>query len=454
MPGGHTLGFYSFILTIHIPFEGHRVKHWSVAMKATVYWTDNTPRPEDISISELPKKVEVAIIGTGYTGLNAALALSNEGVNVAVLEQETIGWGGSSRNGGLFAPDISAGMRTIEGCYGLEIAHSLWHWSLEACDYVAQIIATEAIDCDFQRSGQVHLACKPAHLEALRQYSEYIARRYSYKGQHIVERTDLQDEIDSPLFYGGVVEKNAGGLDPAKYVFGLARAAARHGALLVEKARVEDIRRQNGNFTINTSLGELKAKEVLLATNGYTTNLVPQVRYGILPVVTAILVTEPLPPEMQQQLSPKNRVFYSSRKFLDYFHLTADGRMMLGGLRKLSGNFNATNIARDLYARLIEIFPQLVGTPITHVWSGYAGFTFDKVPHIGRINGIHYAYGYSGHGVAAASYLGYEVGQLIAGERESSHFLQIAHPRYFFALFSEQYLPLVTLWHRFLDRFT
>ncbi len=423
-------------------------------MKNINYWTENTPRPEDLPTQDLPPKADVTIVGRGYTGLNAAIELAKSGVSVVVLEQETIGWGGSSRNGGLFSPDIAGGMSKIEKRYGKDAAQFFWRWSVAACDHVERIVTEEGIKCDFHRDGQIQLAYKPSHFISAKGYMSYLTEGYGYSGQRAVEPGELNTEIGSGSYYGGILDESGGGADPAKYVFGLAQTASRHGARLVERAKVKNIERNNGVFRLSTSKGAIESKEVLLATNGYTSHLVPKARYGIFPITSCIILTEPLSLELQQELSPNNRVFYDSKRLVNYFRLTADGRMLFGGRKSSSEDSNTDKSAQRIHRRMLEVYPQLKGIPITHTWSGYIGYTFDKMPHIGRINGIHYAYGYCGHGLAAASYMGVEAAKLISGQQESSPFMEVPHPRYFFASFEKLFLPLGSIWYGFLDRYT
>ena len=423
-------------------------------MKNINYWTENTLRPEDLPTQDLPPKADVTIVGSGYTGLNAAIELAKGGASVVVLDQETIGWGGSSRNGGLFSPDIAGGMSKIEKRYGNDAAKFFWQWSIDACDHVEKIVTEEGIECDFHRNGQIYLAYKPSHFISAKGYMSYLTEGYGYSGQRVVEPAELNTEIGSGSYYGGILDESGGGADPAKYVFGLAQTASRHGAMLVENAKVTSIARNNNAFQIATSKGTIETKEVLLATNGYTSHLVPKARYGIFPIASCIILTEPLSPELQSELSPNNRVFYDSKRLLNYFRLTADGRMLFGGRKSSSEDSNSDISAQRIHRRLLVVYPQLTGIPITHTWSGYIGYTFDKMPHIGCINGIHYAYGYCGHGLAAASYMGIEAAKLISGQQQSSPFLEIPHPRYFFASFEKLFLPLGSLWYGFLDRYT
>ncbi len=421
-------------------------------MKNINYWIEKTPRPEGLATNELPTKVDVVIVGSGYTGLNAAIELAKSGTNVAVLEQETIGWGGSSRNGGLFAPDFSVGIQTIEKRYGREMAGAFWKWSLDALIYVEELISNEEIGCDYTKNGQIHLAYKPDHFTDAQRYLSYLAENFDYTGQRAIGPAELRNEIGTDSYFGGILEELAGGADPAKYVFGLAGVAIRNGAKLVERARVSNIRRRDGGFRVSTSKGPVESKEVLLATSGYTSHLLPKARFGIFPIASCIILTEPLSPELQREISPNNRVFYDSKRLLNYFRLTADGRLLFGGRKSSAEDSNLAGSVRRIHRRMLEVFPQLRDTPISHTWSGYVGYTFDKMPHFGRINGVHYAYGYCGHGLVAASYMGVEAAKVISGQQESSPFLEIHHPRYFFASFEKFFLPLGSLWYGFLDR--
>jgi glycine/D-amino acid oxidase-like deaminating enzyme len=423
-------------------------------MKNLNYWVNNTPRPEGIISEEMPSTVDVAIVGSGYTGLNAAIELVKNGASVAVLDQGTLGFGGSSRNGGIFSPDLKSGMQSIENRYGMETAKVFWQWSLDASQYVENTISSEGIVCDYQQDGQVYLAIKAEHFTAAQRYMDYLAKNFGYTGQRAIGPSEIRDEIGSDSFYAGIFEAFAGGVDPAKYVFGLAKLAAMHGAQLIEHAKVTKVERLNSGFHLIASKGHIQADEVLLATNGYTTHLVPQARFGIFPIASCIILTEPLPESLQREISPSNRVYYDSKRLLNYFRLTADGRLLFGGRKSTAENTNLERSARRIHRRMLQVFPQLLGVCVTHTWSGYVGYTFDHMPHIGRINGIHYAYGYCGHGVIASSYMGVEVAKLISGEKESSPFLEIDHPRFFGASFEKIFLPLGSVWFRFLDRYT
>lgn len=423
-------------------------------MKTIPLWTDQFPRPASLPVGPLPEKVDVAIIGSGYTGLNAALVLAGSGAQVTVLEQETIGWGASSRNGSMLTTGLKSPLTQVMRRYGLETARYFWKWSLDAIDHVERVITREGIACDFYRPGHAYLAYKPHHYDKIKAYAELLAQQFNYQGFQLVDPQDLQAEIGSQAYFGAMTEDCSGLLQPAKYVFGLAAAAARKGVGLVEKCQVTGISRRGCGFELHTSQGVLTAKEVLLATNGYTTNLAPRIRQGIFPVGSYIIVTEPLPVDLQAELSPKKRAFFDSKRFLNYFCLTPDGRMLFGGRTNLSTNLDLTVSADILHKQMLRVFPQLEGTPLTHSWTGKLGVSFDQMPHIGRVNGVYYAYGYSGHGVSIASYLGYEVGRLIAGLVSTSAFMDIPQPRFLLASLDKLYLPFVSAYFRLEDYFS
>ncbi len=322
---------------------------------------------------------------------------------------------------------------------------------LNAVDYVELIIDQEAIDCDFVRQGNLFLAAKPAHFEAMRASLREIEQDFGYHESVMLSKTELADEIGSRVYHGGRLDAYGGGLDPAKFTFGLAFAATRYGAKMVEKAQVMGVKRIKGGFLLSTGKGQVAAREVVVATNGYTTGVFHGIRRGVFPGGSYIIVTEPLPLELQDELSPNNRMFEDTKNFLDYFRLTADGRALLGGRSSLSTELDLHKNAAILHKRLLRIWPQLKGYEITHSWTGKLGLSFDMMPHAGQLNGLWFANGYFGHGLSIGSYLGHEIGQIISGQKENSLIMEIKQPRYFFATMDKAFLPLVTLYYRIMD---
>ncbi|MFN2105103.1 MAG: NAD(P)/FAD-dependent oxidoreductase [Candidatus Promineifilaceae bacterium] len=421
-------------------------------MKTTPFWTDDFPRPSDLPLAEeLPERVDVAIIGSGYTGLSAALVLAKSGASVAVLERETMGWGASSRNGGMTMPGLKQGMPQVIDKYGPEIGRTLWQASIDAIYLIDRLVKEEQIDCHWQIDGYMALAAKPSHFENMKKKKAWFADQLGYTDLRLVSPNEIRSEIGTAAYYGGLVGELGAGLHPAKYVFGLARAAARRGIHLCEHAGVTALEKQNGAFRLNTARGPLFAAEVVLATNGYTDRLVPACKPKLFPVGSYPIVTEPLSPELQEKLSPRGRMFYDSKWLLSYFRLTPDGRMLWGGRNNLNTDLDLKESARILRRQMVDAFPELVEIPITHSWTGKLGITFDLLPHIGRAQGVHYVFGYGGHGLSLATYLGAEMGKLLTGELASSPFAEIPHQTMFFYRNEPWFLPFAAWYYRFLD---
>lgn len=422
-------------------------------MKTIPFWTDLTPPPENLSSPRIPEAVDVLVIGAGYSGLNTALVLAKSGASVAVLERHNIGWGASSRNGGLATTGMKRSISSIIKRYGEELGRFFWQSSLDAVDLIENLVNQEGVDCDYARSGSLALAWKPSHYEQMVAKAKWMDDKLGHKVS-LVPKADLRSEIGTDAFYGATLDEASAGLNPAKYVFELARVAVGYGAIICEHSPVTKIVKHDGGFQVHTTQGVVSSKEVVVATNGYTDKLVPQLKPKVFPVGSYIIVTEPLSPELQQELSPKLRMFYDTKWFLNYFRLTADGRMLFGGRNNLSTDLDIVESSHRLREQMLYVFPQLRDIPITHSWTGQLGITFDLMPHIGEADGIHYVFGYGGHGVPIATYLGTEMGMLLTGQKTSSPFVDISHQTMFFYRNKPWFLPLAAAYFRTLDMLT
>ncbi|HET9520759.1 MAG TPA: FAD-binding oxidoreductase [Candidatus Limnocylindrales bacterium] len=377
------------------------------------YWHATMPVLPDRRGRPLPDVADVVVIGGGYTGVNAARELARAGATVTLLEAETLGFGASTRNGGIVHPGYKWGPEALIERYGQETGRALYHETLDAYELVKRLIADEAIDCEFRETGYVELAYGPSHVEDLH---AAIASLALVGGEaSFVPRERLREEIGSDAYYGGLVVENAGLLHPGKYFAGLAAAADAAGADLHEGVRATSIRRQaDGRFVVETSRGAIVAKDVVVGTNGYTDRVVPALRRRIIPIGSYIIATEPLPDDLARDLSPKGRAFFDTKKFLYYWHVSQDRRMIFGG----RASFLPTSVDRTaaiLHRGLLEVHPQLAGYRVEYAWGGNVGFTFDRMPHAGRRDGVTYAMGCCGTGVALMTSLGTAVGRWIAG---------------------------------------
>ena len=421
-------------------------------MLKTPLWTDQFPRPDNLVTSDNPRSdVDIAIIGSGYTGLCAARILRKNGASVTVFDRNTVGWGASSRNGGMATPGLKQGIQKIYKMYGSKLAHEFWKASVDAIDLIEEIVDEHSIDCDWRRNGHASLATKPSHAPRLKQYGSWLEKKFGHI-QNYIPVNQIRDEIGSDAYYGALTDEISGGLHASKYVYGLATTVSNLGVQLCEQTDVLDIEKNDSNyFRLITSKGDVRAKKVIIATNGYTDRLVPGLKPLIFPVGSYIVVTEPLSEDLQKIISPKKRMYYDSKWFLNYFRLTPDGRMLWGGRNDLSTDLDLDDSAKRLTRELYSILPDLRDIPITHTWTGKLGITFDLMPHIGEKNGIYYAFGYGGHGLSIATYLGTEIGLLLSGKKDRSPFMEISHQTMFFYRNRPWFIPFAARYFRFLD---
>ena len=421
-------------------------------MLKTPLWTDQFPRPNNLATSDNPNSdIDIAIIGSGYTGLCAARILRKNGASVTIFDRNTVGWGASSRNGGMATPGLKQGIQKIYKMYGSKLAHEFWKASVDAIDLIEEIVDEHSIDCDWQRNGHASLATKPSHAPRLKQYSSWLEKKFGHV-QNYIPKNQIRDEIGSDAYHGALTDEISGGLHASKYVYGLATTVSNLGVQLCEHTDVLDIEKNDSNyFRLITSAGDVRAKKVIVATNGYTDRLVPGLKPLIFPVGSYIVVTEPLSEDLQKIISPKKRMYYDSKWFLNYFRLTPDGRMLWGGRNDLSTDLDLDDSAKRLTRELYSILPDLRDIPITHTWTGKLGITFDLMPHIGEKNGIYYAFGYGGHGLSIATYLGTEIGLLLSGKKDRSPFMEISHQTMFFYRNRPWFIPFAARYFRFLD---
>ncbi len=361
----------------------------------------------------LPEAADVAIVGAGYTGLSAARTLGRHGASVVVLEREVVGWGASGRNGGFVLPGFKPGVAELVRRVGPAEARALFARSMDAVRFLETLVAEERISCDYVRCGAIALADRPSHLPELESERRALQEVAGHETL-LLDRSAIRSEIGSERYHGGLLDPAAGSLHPAKYCAGLARAAERAGARVVENAAVSAILREPGGFVVETARGTIRAREVVVATNGYTGAPFARLRRRVVPIGSHIVATAPLEPGLAARLIPGRRVLSDTRHLLHYFRLSPDRRMVFGGRASFTP-IGTARCARLLGDAMRRVFPELGSVPVDFAWSGNVGFTLDRMPHAGRLDGLHYAMGYCGHGVAYSTWLGARVGEKLAG---------------------------------------
>jgi glycine/D-amino acid oxidase-like deaminating enzyme len=422
------------------------------------YWLTTVSMPP-ASAGQLPTRVDVAVIGAGFTGLSAARVLAKRSAKVAVLEANTIGWGASSRNGGMVLTGLKLSAEALSKKYGIELTRRMYAASVSSIDLVEQIVRDENIDCDFSRSGYLEVACKQSHFDEYARSRDFIAKEMNHE-RRIIPRNELASELGSAIYYGGMLDETSAGVNPARYVAGLAGATLRAGASIYENAGVLNIGRgsQNGagGFEIKTARGNIQAQDVLIATSGYTSNATPALKKKVIPIGSFIIVTERLPEPLAHELSPRNRMISDSKHYLHYYRLTPDNRMLFGGRAAFFPETKNTvrRSAEILRGDMVRVFPQLQNTKIEHAWGGTLDFCFDTMPHCGQMDGLYYALGYAGHGVAMATYCGAKMAEKISRSGgEEIPFAAIPFPGAPLGLYNGRpwFLPFAGAYYKVLD---
>jgi glycine/D-amino acid oxidase-like deaminating enzyme len=414
------------------------------------YWWEAAPRRESTDLS-VPHKTEVAIVGSGFTGLSAALTLLGRGRDVVVIDRGVPGQGASTRNGG----QIGSGnqkfrvKRLIEVC-GEKKAAVLLREGTRMLDYIEQLITAEKIDCHFRCCGRFRGAIRPEHYEAMARDMEDL-RRVADVESFMVPRSEQLSEIGSDAFFGGSVLPNDASLHPGLYHSGLMQRVEDRGGTVIGNVGAQGISRDGDGFIVETEAGKLRCRDVLIATNGYTDALVRPLQRRIVTVRSGLIATAALPAEIMARLMPKNRVYGNTNRVFYYFRAApGENRIVWGGRAgRAAGLGGFRHLARDL----LTVFPELGDVTVTHAWDGQIGYTYDELPHLGRMaDGLHYAVGYCGTGVSRATYFGHKVALQILGDPEGkTAFDDLAFPAFPVHFFATLAVPVVESWYRFRD---
>lgn len=381
------------------------------------YWWDAAPRSESVEAA-LPERTDVAIVGSGYTGLSAAHTLASAGRSVLVLESQRIGEGASTRNGGYAAKMSLFGFGDLAAKFGLDVAVAIQKETKRGRDHTIGLIEREGLQCMYKNPGRYIPARNKKHYDAL-------ARELDLMRQHVEIEADMvppeaqRQEIASNFYHGGKILRDSGDLHPGLYHQCLVDRAMAAGATLVARTPVLGIRREGEGFEVSTSRGAVRARDVVLATNGYTDGALPYFRRRIIPVNNYTITTEPLGEDRVRSIFPTGRNMIDTSWLFYSFRPTPDGtRINFSGRTGYAERTPREN-ARLLYRNMLRVFPQLDGVKISHCWKGGIGMTFDFRPHVGVRDGVHYALGMNGAGVLTGTFLGDKLALRILGESDT-----------------------------------
>ena len=387
-------------------------------VKLTPYWWDDVPRPK-LPEASPPATADVVIIGSGYTGLSAALQTTRGGRDTVVLDAEDAGWGCSTRNGGQISTSLKPGYAELAGRYGNELAYRIVKEGHNSLAWVSDFVAAEQIDCDFRVAGRFHAAHNPAQYEQLARRLTDQPEGLEVKG-HMVSRADQRSELGTDAYFGGVVFERHASVNPARFHQGILDRALDAGTRVFPHCAATGIRPEGNGFRVDCTRGSIIARNVVVATNGYTNSATPWLQRRVIPIGSYIIATEPIPRKTMARLMPKDRVVSDTRKVVYYYRASPDGQRILFGGRVSHNETDPRVSGPRLHAELTRLFPELATVRVSHSWMGFVAYTFDEMMRAGVHDGIHYAMGYCGSGVGMAGYLGMRVGQQVLGLKEGA----------------------------------
>lgn len=419
--------------------------------KPEPWWWDATP-PDRNAPATIPGEADVGIVGAGYTGLHAALALARGGRSVVVFDKGAAGEGCSTRNGGQISTSVKPDLDTLTRQHGADVARAILAEGRASLAFMGDFVTREGIDCDFSVVGRFHAAHSPAAFDDLRRSVENQPKGFEVRAS-IVPREDQGRETGSRAYHGGVVYHDHAAIDPAKYHRGLLDLARTAGAIVVPGCAVQRIEEGAIRQVLHTDRGPVRVRDVVLATNGYTGSLSPWHRRRIIPIGSYMIATEELPRDMIDRMFPNNRIVSDSRKVVYYYRASPDRRRILFGGRVSAAETDPRVSAPRLRDDLVRLFPELSAVRLSHSWMGFVGYTFDTLAHTGSRGHVHHAMGYCGSGVGMASYLGARLGQRLLGQPDGATAFEVptfqSRPLY---SGKPWFLAASVAWYRWRDR--
>jgi glycine/D-amino acid oxidase-like deaminating enzyme len=399
-------------------------------VKLIPYWLDTAEPSGDYRRTPVPEQVDVAIIGAGFTGLSAAIESAKQGATTAVLERHTVGWGASGRNGGMATTGLAISFNTAVKRYGGTRAVEMFREYNDAIDTIEKLVQDNGIDCDFARYGKLSLAFHPSHYEGMLKSQEQLATLADY---HVttIPKSEIHSEIGSDFYHGAMLDPLGAGMHVGKFAHGLARAVAAAGAVICENAAVTKLQKVSGTVhDVHTTRGTVRAKQVLVATSGYTGAITPWLQRRVIPVGSFVIVTEPLPEDVVDRILPNRRQASDSKMLCYYFRITPDNRLLFGGRARfaLSSPDSDVKSGKILRKAMIELFPYLSNAKVDYTWGGLVDLSMDQMVHAGIHDGVFYSLCYSGHGVQMAAHMGKKMVRYMGGDKTANVWEGLKNP--------------------------
>jgi len=386
------------------------------------YYQSSSLKPELKTEFKGNCKIDICVIGGGFTGIASALYLAEKGYKVMLLEARKIGWGASGRNGGQLGGGLRKDQRTIEKKLGFDHAKELWNMGLEAVEEVKSNISKYKINCDL-KNGVLTTGYYKDDNKYFLEEIEYMQKKYDYDKYIYFNKSEVNEEIRSKQYFSGILNKGSYHLHPLKYLYGLTSEALRLKVDIFEDTPVEKIINTPSGAKVITKNSIIESNYVVVGCNGYLDNLLGNVRNKFMPINNYILTTEILGKEKALELIKNNFAVSDTRFIIDYFRLSADWRMIFGGGETFTSNF-IKNPTSFVTKRMFKVFPDLEKYNIDFCWGGTLAITVNRFPNFGSLKNdkIIYAHGYSGHGVALSTLAGKLIAEKISGNSDRFNF--------------------------------
>jgi glycine/D-amino acid oxidase-like deaminating enzyme len=419
--------------------------------KTDPYWWDAAPRPR-LEPEPLPPRAEVVIVGSGFTGLSAALTLARAGRQVAVIDSGPPGIGASSRNFGMIGRQLKHDFADLIERVGPERAKALYGVANDAFRYVVELVEREGIDCQMRQWGRFIAASTPRHYEAVARELEARQRHFGHEFA-MLPRQRQHEEIGSARYFGGGIIPEHRMLHPGQFHLGLLARVQAAGARLVPDTRVTGMRRDGDRWEIRTSRGMLQADHLVVATNGYTGPVTPWLQRRVVPINAYLIATEPLPEATLARLLPRGRGYHDTSHDMECARISPDGSRLLFGALTGYRPQDMRTMGMRLRSRMIRLFPDLKNVRLSHAWTGACAGTFDFYPHKGEEGGMRYALGYCfGAGMPFGTWLGHNVALALLGRGGETAFDSQALPGRSFYWGRPWFVPFYVAWLRWRDR--
>jgi glycine/D-amino acid oxidase-like deaminating enzyme len=393
---------------------------------------------------------DICVVGAGFTGVSTALTLAERGYQVSLVEANRVGWGASGRNGGQLIHGFSADHKLAKNL-GEDFHELLYAMIWRGHDIIHERVKKYQIDCDL-KCGFIEVALKKRQIDGLHQQNQNLDR-YQHPYEHrVLDRDETRQALGTDAYLAGLLTMRNGHLHPLNLCTGEARAAQSLGVQVFENSPVTQIR-HGTRPRVETADGYVEADSVVLAGNAYHQLERKHLSGLIFPAGSYIIGTEPLSEAVRQQINPMDLAVCDSNEVVDYYRLSADGRMLYGGRCNYSGR-DPKSIKASIRPRMLKVYPQLKDAKVEFEWGGRIGIVLNRTPLIGRINGnVYYAQGYSGHGVNATHIMSEVIADAICGTMEKFDlFENIRHFRVPGSQwFGNQMVALGMLYYRLMD---